>query len=169
MKTHRLLSASLLVCLTLLISGCWYELVREKGIYGGKIMSLNLPVFKKRSLEPQVPGFFTEAFSMELAASGLVQINTAGADATLQGTIVSVTTGPGALSAAGQSVQKTVTAVISLTLTKEDKVVKTWTFGDAEVYDASIINLEDFNKRAALQRIAGRMARRFHAQLLSVQ
>jgi hypothetical protein len=47
--------------------------------------------------------------------------------------------------------------------------VKTWTFGDAEVYDASIINLEDFNKRAALQRIAGRMARRFHAQLLSVQ
>jgi putative intracellular protease/amidase len=105
---------------------------------------------------------------MELAASGLVQINTAGADATLQGTIASVTTGPGALSAAGQSVQKTVTAIVSLTLTKEDKVVKTWTFADAEVYDATSINLEDFNRRAALQRIAARMARRFHSQLFAV-
>ena len=168
MKTHRLIAAFLLAWFALL-SGCGYELVREKGIYGGKITSIDIPVFANKTFEPQAPAFFTEAFSMELAGSGLFQINTAGADATLQGTIVSVTTGPGALSAAGQSVQKTVTAVISLTLTKEDKVVKTWTFGDAEVYDASIINLEDFNKRAALQRIAGRMARRFHAQLLSVQ
>ena len=168
MNMRRLLSAALLVCFALLISGCGYELVREKGIYGGEIVSLNIPVFKNRSFEPQVPGFFTDAFSMELAASGLVQINTAGADATLQGTIASVTTGPGALSAAGQSVQKTVTAIVSLTLTKEDKVVKTWTFADAEVYDATSINLEDFNRRAALQRIAARMARRFHSQLFAV-
>lgn len=168
MKIHRLLSASLLVCAVLLISGCGYELVRDKGIYGGEIMSLNIPVFTNKSLEPQVSGFFTDAFSMELAGSGFFQINTAGADATLQGAIVSVITGPGALSAAGQSVQKTVTAVISLTLTKEDKVVKTWTFGDAEVYDATSINLEDFNRRAALQRIAARIARRFHSQLLAV-
>ena len=72
------------------------------------------------------------------------------------------------MSAAGQTLQKTVTADISLTLTKEDKVVKTWAFGDSEVYDASSINLEDFNRRAALQRIAARIARRFHSQLLAV-
>jgi hypothetical protein len=167
MNRHRLLSASLLVCFALL-SGCGYELVREKGIYGGEIKSLNVPVFKNKSFEPQVPGFFTQAFSMELAASGLFQIGTSGADATLQGTIINVTTGPGALSAAGQSVQKTVAASISLTLTKQDKVVKTWAFTDSEVYDASSINLEDFNRRAALQRIAARIARRFHSQLYSV-
>jgi outer membrane lipopolysaccharide assembly protein LptE/RlpB len=167
MNYRSLLSASLLVCFTLL-SGCGYELVREKGIYGGQIMSLNIPVFTNRSFEPQVPGFFTEAFSMELAGSGLFQINTAAADATLQGAITSVTSGPAALSAAGQTLQKTVTAIVGLTLTKEDKVVKTWTFGDSEVYDASSINLEDFNNRAALQRIASRMARRFHSQLLAI-
>ncbi len=167
MNRHRLLSASLLVCFALL-SGCGYELVREKGIYGGEIKSLNIPVFVNKSFEPQVSGFFTEAFSMELAASGLFQISTGGADATLHGVITRVTTGPGALSAAGQTVQRAVIASISLTLTKEDKVVKTWTFGDAEVYDASSINLEDFNRRAALQRIAARIARRFHSQLYSV-
>lgn len=167
MNGHRLRAASLLVCFALL-SGCGYELIREKGIYGGEIISLNIPVFGNTSFEPQVSGYFTEAFSMELAGSGLFQINTAGANATLQGTITSVTAGPGALSAAGQTVQKTVTAYLSLTLTKEAKVVKTWAFADSEVYDASSINLEDFNKRAALQRIAARMARRFHSQLLAV-
>ncbi len=165
---RRLLSASLLVCLALSVSGCGYELVREKGIYGGRIVSLNVPVFRNLSFEPEVPGYFTEAFSLELAASGLVQINTSGADATLRGTITSITTGPGALSALGQSVQKTVTANISLTLVKEDKVMRTWTFGDGEIYDASSINLEDFNRRAALQRIAARIARRFHSQLFAL-
>ena len=168
MHTHKLASVYLLVCLVLVISGCGYELVREKGIYGGQIVSLNVPVFRNLSFEPEVPGFFTQAFSMELAASGLVQINTSGADATLRGTITSVRTGPGALSALGQTVQKTVTADISLTLVKEDKVVKTWTFADGETYDASSISQEDFNRRAALQRIAARIARRFHSQLLAV-
>ena len=152
----------------MLLSGCGYELVREKGIYGGEIKTLNVPVFANRSYEPQVSGFFTEAFSMELAGSGLFQINTTGADATLKGTITSVLTGPGALSAQGQTVQKTVTAILGLTLTKEDKVVKTWMFADAEVYDASNINLEDFNRRQALQRIAARIARRFHSQLYAI-
>ncbi len=167
MKRHRLLSAALLVCFALL-SGCGYELVREKGIYGGEIKSLNIPVFANKTFEPQVPGFFTEAFSMELAASGLFQISSGGADATLQGTITKVDTGPGALSATGQTAQRTVTAYIGLTLVKQDKVVKTWIFADSEVYDASSINLEDFNRRAALQRIAARIARRFHSQLYAV-
>jgi outer membrane lipopolysaccharide assembly protein LptE/RlpB len=167
MKTHRLIAAFLLAWFALL-SGCGYELVREKGIYGGKITSIDIPVFANKTFEPQAPAFFTEAFSMELAGSGLLQINTAGADATLQGTITSVATGPGALSAVGQTVQKTVTAIIGLTLTKEDKVIKTWTLGDSEVYDASSVNLEDYNRRAALQRIAARIARRFHNQLLAV-
>ncbi|MGA3173776.1 MAG: LptE family protein [Syntrophorhabdales bacterium] len=150
------------------VGGCGYELVRDKGIYGGDISSISLPVFKNKSFEPLVSGFFTEAFSMELASSGLFQLNKADADATLQGTITSVTAAPGALGATGQSLQKVVTAFATLTLTKQDKLLKTWTYSDAEVYDASTINIEDPNKRAALQRIATRIARRFHAQLLAL-
>ena len=114
-----------------------------------------------------MPGFFTEAFSMELAASGLFQINTGGADALARGHHQRDRR-TRHIKHCGADTAKTVTASTSLTLTKDDKVMKTWTFGDAEVYDASSINLEDFNKRAALQRIAARIARRFHSQLYSV-
>jgi outer membrane lipopolysaccharide assembly protein LptE/RlpB len=167
MNGKRLRAVFLLFCFALL-GGCGYELVGGKGIYNGEIISLNVPVFANETFEPRVPEFFTEAFSMELAGSGLFQINTAGADATLKGTITSIGTGPAAISAVGQTVEKTVTATIGLTLTRQDKVVKRWTFGDSEVYDASSINVEDFNRRAALERIAARIARRFHSQLLAV-
>ena len=167
MNGKRLRAVLLLFCFAL-VSGCGYELVRDKGVYNGQIISLNVPVFANETFEPRVPEFFTEAFSMELAGSGLFRINEAGADATLQGTIRNMTTGPAALTAAGQTLEKAVTATIGLTLTRQDKVLKRWTFGDSEVYDASNINAEDFNRRAALERIAARIARRFHSQLLAV-
>ncbi|MGD0231622.1 MAG: LPS assembly lipoprotein LptE [Syntrophorhabdales bacterium] len=160
---------ALLICLAL-VGGCGYELVRDKGIYSGDITSLSVPVFKSTTFEPQVPGIFTEAFSMELASAGLFELNKPDSDAILQGTVNMVTTGAGGLSSTtGQTIQKTVTVLCGLTLTKQGKRVKTWTFSDSEVYDASSINLEDFNKRLAMQRVASRMARRFHAQLLTVR
>ncbi len=168
MRNQKLFVAFFFIFCFALLSGCGYELVGGKGIYNGAIISLNVPVFQNKTFEPQTPEFFTEAFSMELAGSGLFEINKADADATVQGTIMNIATGPGALSAVGQTVQKTVTADIALTLTKQDKLVKRWTFGDSETYDASNINQEDFNRRAALQRIAIRIARRFHSQLLAV-
>jgi hypothetical protein len=119
------------------------------------------------SFEPQAPMFFTDAFSQELAASGLVVVNKTASDATLQGTITSIGTVPSAVSAQGLAIQKTVTAWITLTLSREGKVLKSWTFADAEPYDASVINAEDFQKRAALTRIAERIARRLHSQLLA--
>jgi outer membrane lipopolysaccharide assembly protein LptE/RlpB len=167
MKIRKLKLLPLLVCLVLL-SACGYELIKEKGIYGGAITSLSIPVFKNRSFEPQAPGFFTEAFSLELAASGLFEINKAGSDASLQGTITSITATPASLGSSGLAVQKIVTAMVNLTLTKQGNVVKTWTFSDAEVYDVPDVNLEDFNKRAALQRIAARIARRFRSQLVAI-
>lgn len=96
-------SIRILILSFLFLQGCGYELVKGPGLPSGAvsttttgalptpITSLNLPVFKNLSFEPQVPMFFTEAFSQELAASGLVQINKPGADATLQGTVTSVT------------------------------------------------------------------------------
>jgi hypothetical protein len=158
---------TLLVCAALM-SGCGYELVKEKGIYGGEISSIYLPVFKNNSFEPLASGVFTQAFSMEMAGSGLFQLNKADADATLQGNIMAVTTSPGPIGATGQTVQKVVSANISLTLTKQGKRLKTWSFSDSDVYDASTINIEEPGRRAALQRIAMRIARRFHIQVLSV-
>ncbi len=128
---------------------------------------MNVPVFKNKSFEPQVPMYFTEAFSQELAGSGLVQINKSASDATLQGTMTSVSATISSLSGQGLATGKTVTVSVSLVLTQQGKVVKTWAFGDAEPYDASVMNSEDYNKRAAIVRIAERIARRFHALLIT--
>jgi outer membrane lipopolysaccharide assembly protein LptE/RlpB len=156
-----------LIASLLFLGACGYELVRDRGISGGEVVSVSLPVFKNRSLEPQVPGFFTEAFSRELAAGGLVQINKAGSDAVLQGTINSVITQISSLSGSGLAVTKAVSVNLGLVLTRPDGTARTWAFSDSETYAANDINLEDFNKRAALQRIAARIARRFHAQLVA--
>jgi outer membrane lipopolysaccharide assembly protein LptE/RlpB len=148
---------------------CGYEMVRDRGLSGGEIVSVSLPVFKNRSLEPQVPAFFTEAFSHELAASGLVQINRPVSDAVLQGTINSVVATISSKSSTGLAVEKVVTVAISLSLTKPTGVARSWSYSDSEAYAVNDINLEDFNKRAALQRIAARIARRFHAQLVATR
>ncbi len=171
-------SIRILILSFLFLQGCGYELVKGPGLPSGAvsttttgalptpITSLNLPVFKNLSFEPQVPMFFTEAFSQELAASGLVQINKPGADATLQGTVTSVTSTLSALSGQGLATQKTVTVFIALNLSQRGKVLKSWTFGDSEAYDVTSINSEDFNKRAAIIRLAQRIARVFHSQLV---
>jgi len=158
---------SLLALFVLLLSGCGYELVRDRGISEGEVISLTVPVFQNRTYEPQVPRFFTEAFSRELAAAGLVELNRTPSDGVLQGTINSLMAAPSSLSGSGLAVEKVVSVNTSLTLTKPDGTTRIWAFSDSEAYQTGDINLEDFNKRAALQRIAARTARRFHSQLVA--
>ncbi len=151
----------------LVLTACGYTLVRDKGIFGGEITSVSLPVFKNNTFEPHASGYFTDAFSREMASSGLLQINRPGADASLAGTITGITVTPGSLNIQGVAVQKVATVYLTVVLTKQGNVVKTWSLGDSEPYLVNDVNLEDFNKRQALQRIAERMARRFHSQVLA--
>ena len=172
-------SIGTLILSFLFLQGCGYELVKGPGLPSGAvsttttgalptpITSLNLPVFKNLSFEPQVPMFFTEAFSQELAASGLVPNQQARSrrDPSGHGNQCDYTLS--ALSGQGLATQKTVTVFIALNLSQRGKVLKSWTFGDSEAYDVTSINSEDFNKRAAIIRLAQhkkRIARVFHSQ-----
>jgi hypothetical protein len=153
----------------LFLCSCGYELITEPGITAGTAVNvtiLSVPVFKNKTFEPQVPMYFTQAFSQELASSGRVQINTEGTDGTLEGTITSVATSTASVSIEGLAIQKTVTVWLDLALSQQGKVAKTWRMTDAESYVSNDINQEDFNKRAALTRVAQRMARRFGSQLV---
>jgi len=157
-----------MLLLFLLVAGCGYTLVQEKGVFQGEVVSLDVPVFKNNSLEPHVPGYFTEAFTRELVTSGLFDVNKGDAASALLGTIVTVRMVPTALSSQGIAVEKTVYANLTLALTKKDgKLIRNWSLADAEPYRVDDINLEDFNKREALKRIAARIARRFSALILT--
>lgn len=150
------------VVILLCLSSCGYTLVTEKGIIGGEVVAVDLPVFKNRTYEAQVPFFFTDAFSRELAGSGLFDINRKDADSTLQGTVVALRSTPSALSGQGLAVQKSIEITIELVLSKKTGAqVKRWTLTDSEAYAVDTINLEEFNRKEALRRIAARMARRF--------
>ena len=61
--------------LFLIPAACGYTVVQEKGIFRGEVISLDVPVFKNQSFEPQVSQFFTEAFTRELVTSGLFDVN----------------------------------------------------------------------------------------------
>jgi hypothetical protein len=158
----------IILLLYLLVAGCGYTLVQEKGVFQGEVVSLDVPVFRNNSFEPHVPGYFTEAFTRELVTSGLFDVNKGEAPNALQGTIATVRIVPTALSSQGIAVEKTVTVTLALALTKKDgRLIKNWALADAEAYRVEPINLEDFNKREALKRIAARIARRFSALLLT--
>ncbi|HUJ89671.1 MAG TPA: LPS assembly lipoprotein LptE [Syntrophorhabdales bacterium] len=154
--------------LFLILPSCGFTIVREKGIFQGEVVSLDVPVFKNQTLEPQLPQFFTEAFSRELVASGLFDINKAGASSTLQGTIAAIRTVPAAFDQNGLTIQKTVYVTLGLALSRKDgRPIKSWGLSDAEPYNVNDINLEDSNMKQALIRIAARMARRFSALVIA--
>jgi hypothetical protein len=157
-----------LVLSFLFLASCGYTIVREKGIFQGEVVSVDVPVFKNLSLEPQVSQFFTEAFTRELVTSGLFDINKASASNALQGSIAVVRLVPTTLDANGLTIQKVAYVTLNLALVKKDgHLIKNWSLVDAEPYDVQDINLEDPNKREALIRIAARMSRRFSAMILA--
>ena len=160
---------AVLVFLPLLVlCGCGYTIIQDKGIMGGQVVYLDVPVFKNKSYEPIVPEFFTEAFTRELVTSGLFEINKSNTDSVLVGTITNVRTIPATLNKDGIAIEKTVFVDVFLVINKKDGAfVKSWGMADAETYRTEPINFEDFNKRAAVTRVAARLARRFSALLLT--
>jgi hypothetical protein len=163
-RTGRLLAAGLAL---MMLCSCGYQLVGGKGIYGGDITSLSLGAFKNVTYEPHVSLYVTDAFSQELLSTGLFSLNTPGADAQLEGTIKRIIIQPAAMNAQGVVVQKTAWADVELALYKKDgSFIKRWQFSDSEPYRVDDVQAEDYNKRNALQIIAGRMARKFCAAIL---
>ena len=169
--TDRLSCTRLLAVLLsfLFLASCGYTIVRgQKGIYQGEVVSLDVPVFKNQTLEPEMSQPFTEAFTKELVTSGLFDINKSDASNTLQGSITNVRIVPDAFDADGLAIEKTIYVTVTLALSKKDgRFIKNWSFLDAEPYSCQDINLEDPNKREALTRVAGRISRRFSALILA--
>ncbi len=159
----------LIVLMALLsaICSCGYELVREKGIFGGDITTLQLPVFKNVTFEPHASLYVTDAFSRELAGSGLFVMNRDGADGYLEGTIRRVFITPTSMDKNGVIIEKQAAVDVDIVLYRKNGVfLKRWTFSDSEVYRCDDVNAEDYNKRSALRIISGRMARKFSSTIL---
>lgn len=165
-KTGQLKKLILVIPLVCLLCSCGYQLVRDKGIYGGDIASIYISIFKNLTYEPHISQYVTDAFSKELLSTGLFTVNKESSDGYLQGTIMKIKTSPYTLSIVGITTEKTVALDVDVALyRKNGTFVKRWPLSDSETYRVDNINFEEYNKTDAIKRLSARMARRFSAVL----
>lgn len=169
MKTIRKCSAGKMFFVfpvVFLLFSCGYQLVKEKGIYGGDISSVYLSVFKNQTYEPHISQYVTDAFSKELLTTGLFTVNQESSDGDLRGAIVRIKTEPHSMNISGITIEKTVTLWVDLALYRRNGVfVKQWSLSESEIYRVDNVDYEEYNKTDAVKRAAARMARRFTSLL----
>jgi hypothetical protein len=155
------------VFLANLLFGCGYELVRDKGIFGGEITTVSVPIFKNVTYEPHVSMYVSEAFTKELMSTGVFKLDRVGTDGYIEGIIKDIRTLPDTLSKTGVVTEKRVYMDVELALyRKNGTFIRRWMLSDNEAFRADVPNYEEYNKRTAYARISDRMARRFSAAIL---
>ena len=166
-KTGRIKILFIVTMLATLLCSCGYQLVREKGIFGGDITSLYISIFKNATYEPNISQPVTDAFSKELLSTGLFTVNRESSDGYLQGTVTKITVLPTSLSITGLAIEKVVSLEVSVTLyRKNGNFIKSWGLSDSETYRVDNIDYEEYNRKDAIKRLSARMARRFSSFLL---
>jgi hypothetical protein len=159
--------ACLIVFALLITSSCGYQLVGGKGIFGGEISSVYVPIFKNRTYEPHASLYVTDAFTKELVSIGLFKVNKEDSDGYIEGSITRILIVPSTMSGQGIVVEKSIRVEVDLSLfRKNGAFIKKWSLFEAEIYRTDDINSEDYNKRDALTRLSERMARKFTSVML---
>lgn len=152
----------------LILSSCGYELVREKGIYGGDIKSVNISVFKNLTYEPHVSQYLTESFTRQLLSTGILQVNRRDAETYIEGVLKAIRIIPSSLDKNGIVIEKSVTMEIEVSLFKRDgNLIKKWFFSDTQSYRTDNLAIAEYNKKEAISTISDRIARRFSASILA--
>jgi len=142
-------------------------MINEKGIFGGEISSIYIPLFKNKTYEPHASGYVTDAFAKELIATGIFKLNKDDSDGYIEGTITKIRIMPSSMNAQGIVIEKNLEMTIDLSLfNKTGAFIKKWTLLEYEIYNTSDVSVEDYNKREAMRRMSGRMARRFSSMAL---
>lgn len=157
----------LIVFAMLTLACCGYQMINEKGIFGGEISSIYIPLFKNNTYEPHASGYVTDAFAKELIGTGIFKLNKDDSDGYIEGTITKIRIIPSAMNAQGLVIEKNLEITVDLSLFKKTGAfIRKWTLLEYEIYNTSDVSVEDYNKREALRRASGRMARKFSSMAL---
>lgn len=152
----------LFLIFSLFLQSCGYQIIQEKGIYGGDIKSIYVSGFKNATFEPHLSMYVTDAFVSELLSSGLFEINKPSFEALVEGLIRRVTIDVQTVDKKGLALEKNVEMEVELSLMeKNGRLIKKWSLVERETFRVDNPNYEDYNKREAIKRAAAKMARRF--------
>ena len=145
-------SGVLLALAGVLGAGCGYRFTAPGGPLPGGIRAVRAPVFANHTGEPAAETFFTEAFREELARAGT--LGGEGTDAEVEGTLVSVGSGP-LVSSPGRLPSYRLSATARLVLRRAGREVAATTVSGFEDYPPGAdILLTEANRQAALRRVA---------------
>ncbi|HPP06602.1 MAG TPA: LPS assembly lipoprotein LptE [Syntrophorhabdaceae bacterium] len=168
MKLKRHFYLFVLCVLFLSLTSCGYELVKEKGIYGGEIRSVYVPVFKNMTYEPHISQYLTDSFTRQLLSMGILQVNKRDAETYIEGILKSIKIAPSSLDKNGIVIEKSVTMDVEISLFRKDgNLIKRWSLADSQSYRVDELNYAEYNKKQAISIISERIARRFSASILT--
>jgi hypothetical protein len=148
----RTIGAALAVVLTL--SACGYRFTAPNSALPGGLKSVRVPVFNNRTAEQSAELYFTQAAKDQLERAG--RLGGDAAEGVLEGTIISVTSGPflQAPELPKQPVFR-LSVTLSLVLKKDNLAVGTTTVALTEEFPSGAdVLLTESNRGAALRRIA---------------
>ncbi|MFO0596533.1 MAG: LPS assembly lipoprotein LptE [Myxococcaceae bacterium] len=149
--------AALALCV--LVAGCGYRLVAPNSELPGGVRSVFVPVFDNRTADPQAALLFTEAAKDQLSRAG--RLGGEASEATLQGSVLGISSGPFATSPQlGKQPAFRMTVTLSLNLVKNGASVGSTTVSTAEEFPSGAdVLLTESNRAAALKRLADEAVR----------
>ena len=159
---------SVFACL-LLIAGCGYQLVGKETHVPSGMVSLAIPTFINKTLEPGIEIPFTEAFLGEFIFDRRLKIlDRTEADSTLEGVIKSFGIYSASYDRSGQVLEYQTNVVIDLVLKKKTGEIawKETNLSETQWYRASSIGvLNETSKAVAVRNIARFVAERVRNRL----
>lgn len=158
-----------LVLLSLTGAGCDYKLVGTGSSLPPGIKTIHLPTMENRTAEPNLGIQLTQSLTNQLVQDGRLKVTGAGADAKLQGTIVSYALRPLSYDASNSVTAYQVSLAVEVVLTEQatDKRLLAQRVTDTSLYDVtgSVIGSEGA-RDAAVVVAAQRMAERIVSTVL---
>jgi hypothetical protein len=147
----------LAVPLALLVAGCGYRLGAPSASLPAGVRQVAIPVLQNRTAEPQVEALLTEALREYAARSGL--LGGAGAEASLEGAVVSVSAAP-IVAGSGRLPTYRLGVTLQLTLLRNGQSLAQATVTQTEDFPSGAdVLLTESNRGAALRRLAEALAR----------
>lgn len=151
------------------LGGCGYRFSAPLSALPGGLTSVRVPVFANQSAEPTVELIFTQAAQDQLERAG--RLGGDGAEGVLEGTILSVSSGPFLTSPElGRQPVFRLVAGVRLVLTRGGRIVASTEVSATEEFPSGAdVLLTESNRSAALRRIAESAIREGWERLQSPQ
>jgi outer membrane lipopolysaccharide assembly protein LptE/RlpB len=171
MKKDALITATFILCVCLLCSGCGYHRARSDNPLLAGLGTIAIPYFKNKTFEPEAEKIFTYAFVNEFIESRRLRVvGEHEADLVLRGTVKKLIEDTIAYNRDDKALEYRMDVVVDIQVERRASGEVVWkrkNFRHSEEFPVGDdIVLSEASKRAALQKLAADLAERVHDSII---